>query len=134
MPDPKQVLIECRRVLKTGGKVILHEVLEGDDSSGMLFPVPWAEAESGSHLVRAAELAELMAEAGFELDALTDWSEEALEWRRRQRTKEQKSCNLSSVLSPAMILGDQFPLMAANVMRNLVEGTIRVVELVVIKG
>lgn len=133
MPDPIRVLDECLRVLQPKGKLILHEVLEGENVTEMKFPVPWAETEFGSHLMQEAELKALIIDAGFELESFADWSAEALKWRKRQASKEQTVKNLSPVVSPAMILGDQFPQMAANVMRNLANGTIRVIELVVSK-
>ncbi len=133
MPDPVQVLKESLRVLQPEGKLILHEVLAGKSVADMRFPVPWAEAESDSHLMRETELIALIVETGFELESFSDWSAEALAWRKRQASKEQTVSNLSPVVSPSMILGEQFPEMAANVMRNLAERAIRVVEMVVSK-
>ncbi|MCP4597612.1 class I SAM-dependent methyltransferase [Neptuniibacter sp.] len=133
MPNPTQVLNECLRVLQPKGKLILHEVLEGENVAEMKFPVPWAEKESGSHLMQETELKALIVDAGFELEGFSDWSTEALEWRKRQASKEQTVKNLSPVVSPAMVLGDQFSLMAGNLMRNLSGQSIRVVELVLKK-
>ncbi len=128
MPDDRQVLQECRRVLKPGGQLIMHEVVLGPNAGAMCFPVPWAEDARHSHLLSQQVLALRLQESGFDSVAIEDWSDDALEWRRRQLNKEQSGAPTKAPLSPALVLGKRFKAMGENLVLNLEHGAIRVVE------
>lgn len=132
MPDTQQVMHECHRVLQPSGRLILHEIIQGDKGQSMLFPVPWASSEDDSFLHTEKELQNLFNQAGFEVQQVSDWTDEALIWRKKQAQKENDSHNCA-VLEPKMILGDSFAQMAENVMNNLSTGAIRVMEIVLSK-
>lgn len=130
MPDDRQVLRECRRVLKPRGQLIMHEVVLGPNAGAMRFPVPWAEDARHSHLLSQQVLAARLQEAGFGSIEIEDWSDDALAWRRRQLNKEQAGTPAKAPLSPALILGKRFKAMGENLVLNLENGAIRVVEVV----
>lgn len=134
MPDALQVLSECKRVLSDNGAILLHEVLQGPNHEQIHYPVPWARDAGGSHLRTQTELEALLGDAGFHIDTFSDWSQDALEWRKRQAEKEQQAKDKGTItkppVSPAMILGPEFSQMGANVMRNLASEAARVVEVV----
>lgn len=132
MPDDRQVLSECRRVLKPGGQLIMHEVVIGPNADALRFPVPWAEDAHHSHLLSQQVLAGRLKEAGFDAIEIDDWSDDALAWRRRQLDKEQSGAPVKAPLSPAMVLGSRFALMGRNLVSNLEQGAIRVVEAVAV--
>ena len=132
MPDTKQVMHECYRVLQQSGRLILHEIIQGDKGHNMLFPVPWASSAGDSFLHTEKELQILFNQAGFKVQQVSDWTDEALIWRKKQAEKESDSHNCA-VLEPSMLLGDSFAQMAENVMNNLSTGSIKVMEMVLSK-
>lgn len=127
MPDSAAVLNECRRVLRPDGKLVMHEVVRGPRADAMRYPVPWASDAQHSHLDSADQLRQQLEQAGFHIDHFIDWSDDALAWRQRQRTKETQQ-GRQAVLSPQLVFGERFITMGKNLVSNLGEGTIRVVE------
>lgn len=133
MPDNLRVISECRRVLKPGASLLMHEVVRGQQPDQMRYPVPWAEEASHSHLITAETLQQQLQQAGFENVQLDDWSDEALAWRQRQLQKEESGHVSRAPLSPAMILGARFTAMGRNLVSNLQNHAIRVVEVVAVR-
>jgi len=128
MPDDLQVLKECRRVLKPGARLVMHEVVQGPNADAMRFPVPWAEDSEHSHLLSQDRLIARLENAGFTSIQVDDWSTEAINWRRRQLDKEQSGAPTKAPLSPAMILGSRFKTMGQNLVLNLESEAIHVIE------
>lgn len=127
MPDPARVIAESRRVLRPGGKLVMHEVVSGKNFAELRYPVPWAASPEHSHLLSMTELTDLLAANGFQLQHSEDWSSTALEWRQRQRQKEQT--NTVAVLSPQWVFGERFLQMGKNLLENLSNNAINVVEI-----
>ncbi|HAA46308.1 MAG: methyltransferase type 11 [Halomonas sp. 54_146] len=127
MPDAAKVLAESHRVLRPGGQLVMHEVVSGPNVAQLRYPVPWAASCEHSHLLGLAELTRLLETAGFRLDHVEDWTELALEWRKRQRQKEQTP--RQAVLSPQWIFGERFLTMGKNLVDNLAQDAIKVVEI-----
>lgn len=130
MPDHQQCLQECQRVLKPGGKLILHEVLRGNTAEPISFPVPWACSEAGSHLLSAVELSALLNNNSFTIRQRSNWSAEALVWRKQHSRKEAQPEALTNRLSPQDIFGTEFLVMAKNLLDNLQRGAVEVHEIV----
>lgn len=134
MPDKVKVLNECYRVLQSGGKLLLHEVLRGDNNAAMQYPVPWAREPENSCLITEESLIQELDTAGFKVAQFNDWSADALNWRKRQVEKEsQLKETAQPVVSPAQILGKEFMQMGKNVMVNLKSDAARVVEVLASK-
>ncbi|WP_249975438.1 class I SAM-dependent methyltransferase [Vreelandella olivaria] len=127
MPDPAQVIAECHRVLRPGGKLVMHEVISGGQSANLRFPVPWADTPEHSHLLDIAMLLQLLKEGGLQLLHCEDWTSTALEWRQRQGQKEQATAK--AVLSPQWVFGERFVEMSNNLLENLSNDAINVVEI-----
>ncbi|MAR71446.1 MULTISPECIES: class I SAM-dependent methyltransferase [unclassified Halomonas] len=89
MPDIAAVLSECRRVLAPGGRLLLHEVVRGDNPAPLSLPVPWARTPEHSRLLSLKDLEQHLQAAGFQRQALEDVSAEALAWRSHHRRREQ---------------------------------------------
>ncbi|PIE20657.1 MAG: SAM-dependent methyltransferase [Neptuniibacter caesariensis] len=130
MPDDNQVLSECARVLKPQGKLLLHEVVQGANYSAMQYPVPWARSMEDSHLRDTQTICSLLEHKGFTITELSDWSEDALNWRKRQSEKERGQKPQAAPVSPRMVLGPEFQNMGSNVMTNLANNAACVIELV----
>ncbi|WP_036232750.1 class I SAM-dependent methyltransferase [Marinobacterium litorale] len=130
MPRHDRVLSECRRILRPGGKLIMHEVVRGENPDNMRYPVPWAQEKTQSHLLTAEALRQQLLEAGFSDLAIEDWSADALTWRQRQLKKEESGQPERVALSPARVLGSRFAEMARNLVLNLESDAVRVIEVV----
>lgn len=119
---------ELWRVLRTGGRLALHEIL-AEDGSDLHFPVPWAASASDSFLETADALrARLLPR--FDLMAWQDATAETLSWAHETQAKRRALSKDSPPPVPAMIFGPEFERMADNLLRNLEERRIRVVEAV----
>lgn len=133
IPNSDQCLTECRRVLKPGGTVLLHEVIKGANHSAMAYPVPWARHPDQSHLQTLQQLSELLEHGNFTIDSQMNWSDEALAWRQRQSAKEQpgnaSDRQANTAISPANILGKAFRQMGPNIIKNLQAGAVEVWEI-----
>ncbi|MGM0857823.1 MAG: methyltransferase domain-containing protein [Pseudomonadota bacterium] len=127
MPDAAGVMDECRRVLSPGGQLVMHEVVSGPNVADLVYPVPWAASAAHSYLHTLASLVTLLESAGFVLQHLDDWSDTALEWRQRQRQKEQTP--RQAVLSPQWVFGERFTAMGRHLVENLASGAIKLVEI-----
>ncbi|RUR31637.1 class I SAM-dependent methyltransferase [Vreelandella nanhaiensis] len=127
MPNAHRVLNESRRVLRPGGKLAMHEVVSGPNPGTLRYPVPWAATPEHSHLNGHSVLKVLLEESGFTLEHDVNWSDIALEWRERQRGKEQTT--QAPILSPQWVFGDRFQEMGRNLLLNLKSGAINLVEI-----
>nr|WP_298964217.1 class I SAM-dependent methyltransferase [uncultured Halomonas sp.] len=127
MPDTIRVLAESLRVLRPGGQVVMHEVVNGPNVAHLSYPVPWAASAEHSHLLTLETLSDLLNTSGFVVEHREDWSELALKWRQRQREKEQTP--RQAVLSPQWVFGERFINMGKNLVDNLAKGAIKVVEI-----
>lgn len=132
MPHMPQVLAEWRRLLVPGGRVLLHEVVAGDNAEPLALPVPWARTAGNSYLREPQQLHRTLALAGFEPVELEDVTAQALSWRqhhapREMRGQEQERKPVPPLPGPAMIFGEEFAQMGRNLRDNLAAGKVRVV-------
>lgn len=130
IPDTRQCLTECRRVLSGNGKILLHEVFSGSHPERMQYPVPWARDPQHSHLISLGEFKASIADTGFSISSQQNWSDAALAWRKRQAEKESAHDQQPAPISPALLLGKDFKAMGPNVMRNLSNDAVQVWEVV----
>lgn len=138
IPDKKLLLKTLAQSLKSGGQLLLHEVIAGENPDTIQLPVPWASNPEQSHLPDQNELTDLLSEAGFRLKNLEDVTDQALAWRKKHTHREagkgdQGKTQAASPLNPQLIFGDRFIKMGKNVMANLTDSKIRVVEAVFIR-
>ncbi len=138
LPDPQLALVGFRRLLADGGKLVLHEILQGPGGQPY-YPVPWASDADHSFLCAEAELKRWLQQAGLRLLDWSDHSQQALQWRRGHRRREQQSPSTPqqqpqqppSVLTPQLIFGPRFSDMSNNLIRNLEQQRVRVVSVIV---
>lgn len=76
--DKPRLYREARRVLATGGRLALWDVVAGDGRP-LAFPLPWANSPAGSHLVTADTLRDTVCAAGFQVRDWTDRTEFSIE-------------------------------------------------------
>ena len=114
---------EARRVLKPGGRFAAYDVLQGEGGE-VFYPVPWAREPSISHLVTPEEMEALLTGAGFRILTVHDSTEESQQWFEAMAARSAQAVPAVTFQS---FLGDDFPVMARNQVRNLRDRRIRTV-------
>jgi hypothetical protein len=100
-------------------------VLQGEGGE-VLYPVPWARDPSISHLATPSEMKSLLTSAGFQLLDIQDSTEESQHFFEKM-TAQMAKTGTSPVIWQ-LFLGDDFPAMASNQVRNVTERRIRTVS------
>jgi ubiquinone/menaquinone biosynthesis C-methylase UbiE len=120
LPERERLYLEFTRVLKSGGKLALFDVLATDANLKPHFPVPWAETGETSFLFTEAETITALQRAGFTIAAWNDVTAEVAEWFGQQRPP-------ANGFSLGIVLGPRLAEMLANFARNIRENRIRFV-------
>ncbi len=132
--DKAAAVKEFFRVLKPGGKLILHEVTKGSSSVELYIPVPWASKSSISFLEPWEILADLLGEQGFKTKTFSDESDAALAWWTMVYKAAQKRVFNVNNLGPGLVFGESAQFFAKNMCQNLKENTACLIETVLEKG
>lgn len=125
IPAKDRMYSEAFRVLRPGGVFAVYDVLQGEGGE-VLYPVPWARQPAISHLATPQAMRTLLTEAGFELLDELDTTAESQQWFEAMVARLAQSG--PTPLSFQIFLGDDFPDMARNQIRNLTERRIRTVS------
>lgn len=129
-----EALAEAARVLAPGGRLVLYEICAGPGGDP-LFPVPWAADASLSHLDTPEELRETVLASGFEQVAWRDVTGPSLEWFRDVvESMQSRPADAPPPLGLNLLMGEETPTKAANVVRNLEEDRIAVVQGVYVRS
>jgi ubiquinone/menaquinone biosynthesis C-methylase UbiE len=122
--DKRRLYREARRVLATGGRLALWDIVAGPEQP-IRFPVPWAVEPELSHLVTADELRSITAAAGFDVRAWNDLTETAI---------PAMDALLAAPPSPLglQVFVPDLPVKAANLAENLRENRTRLVQAVLV--
>lgn len=122
--DKRALYAEAFRVLRPDGRFVVYDVLQGEGGD-VRYPVPWADDPSTSFLATPEDMRALLREAGFEVLAEVDSSDESLTWFQQMRARIERDG--PPPVTFAAFLGDAFGQMAANQVANLAERRIRTV-------
>ncbi len=127
---------EAKRVIRRGGIFAIYDVLQGEGGEA-LYPVVWARDSQISHLVTIERMTALLAEAGFRLLEVTDSTEQSQSWLERMAAQTaQRNEPATHPVRPAppvslqVVVGDDFPEMIENQIRNLRQRRIRTVSFI----
>ena len=123
--DKAAMFGEMCRVLRSGGKLAVHDVMAGT-LQPIHFPVPWAFDASSSYLALPERVRELTKGTGFEELSWEDQTQLTEEWWRN--VLDRSSSKVPSLLNPSLVMGSHFPLMAHNMYRNIRERRVVVVQ------
>ncbi|MFP4136768.1 MAG: class I SAM-dependent methyltransferase [Halomonas sp.] len=128
MPDMAAVLAEWRRLLVPGGRVLLHEVVAGDNPEPLALPVPWASTAAASHLQPREALEARLAQTGFVAEGLEDVTAAALAWRQKHSRREAttQAPDGPALPGPGLIFGERFVEMGRNLRDNLAADKVRI--------
>jgi len=114
-----QLYAEVARVLKPGGRFVLHDIFAGRVAD-LHFPVPWATAPAMSHLLRPNRMKTLLGTNGFEAVAWLDMTAPTLAWLDGLAGRQMPPAGLG----PWLVMGPDYRTKLANLHRNLAEGRI----------
>jgi SAM-dependent methyltransferase len=117
------------KVLRPGGRFAIYDVVKRG-AAGLQFPVPWARDPAHSFLLTADETRDVLESAGFVILHWRNATELALAWRTEAAAAEQTRPEQLRNLALPLIMGPQFPSMAANLRRNFEEGKVALLQAV----
>lgn len=123
------------RVLKTGGRFAIYDAIKGNDQP-VIYPTPWASDQAISFLATESEMNDALASAGFRTLSFVDATETVAQWFRelqQQRAQQQQSRQVPNPLNPVSILGPDLLVAIGNFARNILEGRVRIVRIMVSK-
>ncbi|MBV8653186.1 MAG: methyltransferase domain-containing protein [Alphaproteobacteria bacterium] len=126
--DRARLYGEIRRVLKPSGRLAIYDVVEGEGGD-LIFPVPWARVPEISFLATAEAMRAALTAAGFSELSFEDKTDAGLTWYAEQQARA--AAGTRPALGIHVVMGAEFPGMAANLGRNLREGRARLVQAVV---
>ena len=116
--DKATLYDQFARVLKPGGRLAFFDLLAGEGD--LVFPVPWADDPSISHLANADETRVFLSAAGFHIELWEDLTSEGVAFFGNL---------IPSPLGPHLVLKDMPPKMG-NLRRNLEEGRVKAIRCV----
>jgi ubiquinone/menaquinone biosynthesis C-methylase UbiE len=116
--DRDRLYAEMRRVLTPSGRLALQEIAAGPGGEPF-YPTPWASDKSISFLVTQEATRAALERIGFRVVAWQDTTEEALE-QQRARAKALETGSLPP-LGLHIVIGEAFPTVTKNMLRNLQE-------------
>lgn len=129
--DKARLFAQVKRVLKTGGKLVLYEVLAGNGEP-LHFPVPWAQEPKHNSLCSAIELEKLLSDNGFRVESWQDKTEVS-KGAFAGMPPPSRDAKLPA-LGIHLLVGDDVLVKAYNVKRNLDEGRISLAQVVAVKA
>ena len=103
IPDKTRLYSEYHRVLKKGGRLLIHDVIAGSQGP-ISYPVPWAHDQSLSFLVPESEMKNQINRAGFSEIFWQDISQNALDWFEKQKVNRSKENQ--PILNQKIVYGD----------------------------
>jgi len=128
--DKKGAGTEFNRVLKPGGRLILHEISKGS-SSEVAYPVPWAAEPFISFIEPWEKSLEHLLNQGFELETYYDGSDDAC--RLLQKVTKANMNREAGPLDISLVLGESAACFAKNMFANFSNDAIRLNEVILKK-
>ena len=128
VPDKRAMFAEMARVLRPGGQVAIYDPIAGCGRPRHL-PLPWAERVEMDHLESLETTLSLLADVRLRPRVQRDVTEQAITWFH-ERLAAGQARSAPPALGFHLLLGPRWSEMARTLLRNLEEGRIRAVQLV----
>ena len=114
--DKSGLYREVARVLKPGAVFGIYDILEGPAGGPLDFPVPWASAQSASHLASPEVMRSMLAQAGFTIEHEEDRRGFAIQFFDNLR---QAATDGPPPLGLHIMMGDDVKQKIANMVANV---------------
>lgn len=124
---------EFFRVLKKGGRLILHEITKGENDQ-LSLPVPWAAKASISFLEPWDMLSDCIEKQGFTTEYYSNRSREATTWWSKVKAFTQKRPPRPDTLGSGLIFGKNATAFGQNMHAGFENNSICLVEAVLKKS
>ncbi|MBU6439829.1 MAG: methyltransferase domain-containing protein [Betaproteobacteria bacterium] len=121
--DRERLYREIRRVLAPGGRFATYDVVRGEGEP--LYPAPWARDAKDSFLLDPQATREAVEAAGLRVRAWRDDTQTARDWAAQLKAAAA-SAPRPSAPGLGVVMGPDFPVLAGNHARNLLEGRVGV--------
>jgi sarcosine/dimethylglycine N-methyltransferase len=125
--DKTRLYEQIYRVLRTGGRLVQHEVTAGSGEP-LRFPVPWAQSETTSFLQSQDAFRATVVKAGFREVEWKDISQWTLAWFQERLRRQQNTATGANGLGLHLLIGPNVGVMSRNFMLNTQEGRIHVIQ------
>jgi SAM-dependent methyltransferase len=137
IPDKEKFFSEFQRVLKPGGKLVVHDLYRGA-SGEVHFPAMWAPDASISFLITDGEMRRVIESAGFRIVAWSDTTQEAWDANVKRAQGDLNSRNAPGTspvpgLNITLLHGEGTMEMAMNSVKDFEVGSVGIFEAIVQK-
>lgn len=130
--DKQKTFGEFYRILKPGGRLILHEIVQKEKKEIHL-PVPWANSHQISFLETQDRMEEMALKANFTPNFILDATDQAKKWWQKVLAVAPKKGAPPRPLGPHIIFGDSGKEFGRTMTANLDENLIGLMEAQLIK-
>lgn len=116
---------EFMRVVRPGGRLAVYDVVAGENTAPLTYPVPWARVARQSHMVDAAGLKANVVRAGWDVETWADETTFARDWLNAARAPRVPA-------GPTLrhVMGNDFPDMIANLRDNFSDARLGAIQAV----
>jgi len=122
---------EIKRMLKDDGKLVFYEIIKGNDEP-ISYPVFWSATEELSFLINEKMYRKALEDAGLKEEKWEDKSSFAIDWF--QSMLDQMKVDGPPKLGLKVIVADDVPIKAQNILNGLNEEKLRVVRAIYSNG
>ena len=130
--DKQTLASELYRVLKTGGRLGIYDVMRVGEGE-LIFPVPWANTAETSAVASPDEYKNALEMLGFRIVAERSRRDFALNFFARLQAKNE-AANGPPPLGLHILMGETAPLKIKNMIENISTGRIAPVEIIAEKS
>jgi ubiquinone/menaquinone biosynthesis C-methylase UbiE len=128
--DKNKFYSDAYRVLKSGGKFVFHDVFKGN-SDEIYYPVPWADDQSVSFLMKVSEVEQLMKSFNYRILSWEDKTEVSAEAFKKSSEKIKQDG--LPPLSLRLLMGENTIKKIENMAKNLLEKRLVVIQCISVK-